>query len=99
MLRKALHLVLKPGRKKGTLLEKIIKKKGRGYCCDFRRRERKGLQRIFFKLGSLGTCIKVDRKNSVIIIVNTYFVGHMQDDVLNALHIFTHLIFLISLGG
>lgn len=44
-------------------------------------------------------CFTVVRKNSVIIIVNTYLVDHMQDNILNALHIFTHSILLIHLWG
>lgn len=42
-------------------------------------------------------CFNVNRKDSVIIIANLYHFDHMQDNVLNVLHIFIHLIFLISL--
>lgn len=44
-------------------------------------------------------CFNANRKNSVIIIANIHHFGHMQDNVLNVLHIFIHLIFLISLWG
>lgn len=45
-------------------------------------------------------CFDADRKNPVIIVMaDMYHFGHMQDSILNALHIFTHSIFLTSLWG
>lgn len=41
-------------------------------------------------------CFNVDKMNSVIIIANTCLIGHVQDNVQDALHIFTDL--NLSLG-
>lgn len=81
--------------KEQDLLEEILKKEA-GYYCDYIEREIKGLWKIFKKEES---CIffNVYRKNLVILKAKMYLVGHMQDSVLNVLHIFTHLVFLISL--